>query len=103
MTQVAEGVYEITFKNVAAGEYQFKVTNGTWDQNWGGDGPDGNYMLNVPEAGDITITFKIADGSISVKLPTSPETGDVSIAAICVAMLAATAGLVCTVSKKKEF
>ncbi len=103
MTQVAEGVYEITFKNVAAGEYQFKVTNGTWDQNWGGDGPDGNYMLNVPEAGDITITFKIADGSISVKLPTTPETGDVSIAAICVAMLAATAGLVCTVSKKKEF
>ena len=103
MTQVGESTYEITFKNVAAGEYQFKVTMGTWENNWGGDGPDGNYMLNVEEAGDVTIIFNSADGSISVKLPTIPETGDSSMTAILVAMLAATAGLVCTVSKKKEF
>lgn len=103
MVEISDGIYELTFGNVAAGEYQFKVTVGNWDACWGGDGPDGNYMLNVTEAGDVTITFKIADGSISVKLPTTPETGDVSIAAVCVAMLAATAGLVCTISKKKEF
>ena len=71
MTENADGTYSITFSDVAAGSYEFKVVKGgSWDYgSWGGDGPDGNYALNVPIAGDVTITFNPADKSISVKTP----------------------------------
>ena len=64
--------YSHTFTAVAAGEqHQFKVTDGTWSKNWGGDavspaiegvttGSDGNVAFTLSTAGDVTITF---DGS----------------------------------------
>lgn len=61
---------ERTFANVPAGEYKFKVTNGTWKQCWGGaavdasksttgyvtDG-DGNAVFTTAAMADITISF----------------------------------------------
>ena len=42
-----DGVYTINYTNVAAGTYEFKVTNGTWDQSWGYNGGVDNYQLTV--------------------------------------------------------
>jgi len=52
----ADGIYTITFA-VTAGEHALKVTDGTWTNSWGGNGPDGNYVFTVAEAGEITVTF----------------------------------------------
>ena len=32
------GLYEITFEQVAAGSFEFKVTNGTWDECYPAEG-----------------------------------------------------------------
>ena len=107
MTESADGVYKFTLNNVPAGNYKFKITNGTWDKNWGdpnsGD-PDGNYLLTVESAGDVTITFNSVTGEISVAVNGEdiPKTGDMSVAAIAFALMAATAGAV-VIGKKKEF
>lgn len=109
MTETSAGVYEITFKDVAVGEYQFKITkNGTWADNWGKDGFNtDNIALNVTVAGDVTIVFDANRAAISYKTAASdemiPVTGDMGIAAVCAALLVASAGLVCVVNKKKEF
>ncbi len=56
MTYNAEtGLYEKVYADVAAGTYSLKVTNGTWDQNWGDNG--GNFTFQVTEACDVTVTF----------------------------------------------
>lgn len=63
-----DGLYTLTFANVAAGTYKLKVTDGTWDNCWGdpnSDDTDGNYLLTVEEAGNVTITFNAADKTIS--------------------------------------
>ena len=62
-------IHSHTFTAVAAGEEKkFKVTDGTWDANWGGDAVspaiegvtkdgDGNAVFTLSTAGDVTITF----------------------------------------------
>ena len=36
MTEIESNVYQITYRDVAAGEYEFKfAANGSWDVNWG--------------------------------------------------------------------
>ena len=72
MTKGADGLYAKTFANVAAGTYQLKVTDGTWDNCWGGDGPEGNYQFTT-EAGDVTVKFDPATKQISVVLPKQPD------------------------------
>lgn len=60
MTECADGTWSITYENVAAGTYKFKVTDGTWDNCWGdifGDDVDGNYVLTVEELSNVTISF----------------------------------------------
>ena len=64
-----EGVYTHTFAGLTTGvTYQLKVTNGTWEQNWGYDAvldapaavtgdADGNVVFEVAEAGDVVVTF----------------------------------------------
>lgn len=74
MSLVSDTVFECTFENVAAGAYMFKITNGTWDQNWGGDGPDGNYIVKVAEAGNVVIQFDTSTGTISVSGAGAPGT-----------------------------
>ncbi len=64
MTRNAEGKYEKVYSALPVGSYQFKVTNGTWDQAWGADG--GNYEFSVNEVCDVTITFDPETESIKV-------------------------------------
>lgn len=107
MTESADGVYKFTLENVPAGNYKFKVTNGTWDECYGdpnsGD-PDGNYLFTVEATSDVTITFNSADGTIEVAVSGEeiPKTADLSVAAMAFALMAATAGAV-VIGKKKEF
>ena len=61
-----DGIYTITYVDVPAGEYEFKVTNGSWDESWGGDGPDGNCLLKLDATSTVTISFNTADYTISV-------------------------------------
>ena len=109
MTEISDGVYEITYKNVPVGNYEFKITkNGSWDNAWGQGGiGGGNIPMVVSVAGDVTVRLNVGTGAMSYKTAASgewvPVTGDMSIAAVCAALLLASAGLVCAVSKKKEF
>ncbi len=85
MTKVDDS-YTHTFADLSAGEYQFKITNGTWDVTFGYDNlvtnyqgvtrgsgnDDNNIILNITETNNLTITF---DGSkISFNLPNMPTT-----------------------------
>jgi len=54
MSLNANSVYEKVYLDVTAGNYGFKVTDGTWDNAWPGD----NYALAVNYDGStVTITF----------------------------------------------
>lgn len=66
-------LHEHTFAALAAGNYEFKITDGTWTNSWGKDGQ--NYPFNLPAAGDVTIKYNWKDNSIELILPevTEPE------------------------------
>ena len=60
MTKGADGKYSVTIKDVAAGDYVFKVrVNHAWDENYGADGNlnGADIKITVKTAGDVTITF----------------------------------------------
>lgn len=59
MTKGADGIFRYTF-DVIPGDYSLKVTNGTWDVSFGGDGENGNYDFNATDEGKATVKF---DGS----------------------------------------
>ena len=105
MTKGDDGIWTITYTNVPAGEYELKVTAGSWDNNWGANGAANgdNVKFTIEEAGDITVKFNPATNWISVYHGDNPLTNDVSLAGIGIALLAATAGVVALVGKKKEF
>lgn len=107
MMDLGNGSYQITYSGVAAGDYELKVTKGgTWDENWGANGANGdNVKFTVGEGQDVTVTFNSLTGEITVSLSGgdfNPPSGDYSVAALVVAMMAATAGAV-VLTKKKEF
>jgi len=57
-----DGVYTYTYTNVAAGTYEFKVTNGTWDAAW----PASNYTLTVDENGStVTVSFNSSEKTVT--------------------------------------
>ena len=79
MTSTGTNTYSITYKNAPAGEYQFKVTDGSWSNCWGGNGPDGNYVVTLEAACDLTINFnsstkKITHEASSAVAPEETET-----------------------------
>ena len=107
MMDLGNGSYQVTYSGVAAGDYELKVTKGgSWDENWGANGANGdNVKFTVGEGQDVTITFNAETGKITVSLSggdSNPPTGDYTVAALVVAMMAATAGAV-VLTKKKEF
>ena len=66
MTLTATNVYSATFSNIAAGTFEFKITDGTWTNSWGysdftGGAPvengSGNVKFTTGTTSDITITF----------------------------------------------
>ena len=66
MTLKSSGLYEIVYKNVPAGTYEFKVTDGTWNNSWGKDGGSANYVFETEEVRDVTITFNAQTKEITV-------------------------------------
>jgi hypothetical protein len=103
MVMNVDGTCSITYTDVAPGKYMFKVTQTDWSMdNWGGNGPDGNYVIELSSQTYVTITFDPATGSIRVATGENPDSGDHSIAALVVAMMVATAGAV-VLTKKREF
>lgn len=100
----ADGVYTKTFENVTAGTVELKVNVGTWAASWGYNG--NNFKFDVAEGDTVTVTFNPANQTVSVAVNgvnVNPITGDMSLAAVGIALLAATAGLVALIGKKKEF
>lgn len=83
-----DGVFTKTYTALAAGDYQFKITNGKWSNEEGGaDWGNGtsNYKFKVTEACDVTITFNTDDESIAVtgdKVETANEIKIESIALV---------------------
>ncbi|HAI92011.1 MAG TPA: hypothetical protein DCM21_05640 [Butyrivibrio sp.] len=56
--------YTITFENVAAGEYKYKILQSAaeygWNYDYGkGDKVDDNYVLKVNKKSNVTITFTV--------------------------------------------
>ncbi len=68
MAKNADGLYEITFENIAAGSYQCKVTDGSWGASWGGNGPSGNYVVDVAETSNVTVRFNADTKEITYSL-----------------------------------
>ena len=57
------GLFEKVYTNVAAGTYQFKITDGTWNNAWGDNGQ--NYTFLVSSACDVTITFDAGSKAVN--------------------------------------
>ena len=85
----------VTYAGLAAGEYKFKITDGTWSKNWGysaltstsglTNDTDGNVVVTLSKASDVIITFNPITEKITVTIKESsvvePEV-DFTIAAI---------------------
>ena len=56
--------YEKAYTNVAAGTYNLKVTDGTWDHSWGDNG--NNYTFVVSATCDVTVSFDPDTKTVSV-------------------------------------
>ncbi len=65
MTDNGDGTFTITFADVAAGTYEFKVTDGTWNNSWGNNGD--NYRFELTGTSDVTIHFNVFTGAITVE------------------------------------
>lgn len=101
MKEIAPGTYQITFYALAAGDYEFKITAGSWDPSWGDNG--GNYKLKLETKKDVTITFKLKDNSHEVTVKTqSPKTGDFDMFIFAAAALCATAAAAMLILNKKK-
>ncbi|MCQ2348310.1 MAG: hypothetical protein MJZ65_03890, partial [Paludibacteraceae bacterium] len=84
--------YTYTFPMLAAGEYQLKVTDGTWEHAWGYDNlsptvaieglytdVDGNICFTVYTPNDVTVTFAqgyvVVTGDFTNPTPATPDFG----------------------------
>ncbi|MGN1467256.1 MAG: hypothetical protein ACI4W1_03005, partial [Ruminococcus sp.] len=57
--------YSVTFNDIAAGSYAFKITDGTWTNCWGKDG--GNFPVNLVSDADVTVYFNSESKAIAVE------------------------------------
>ena len=74
MARQADGTYAKTFTGIEAGSYEFKVTNGSWDQSWGNGAS--NYTFTLDKKSDVTIVFDPATGAITVTFTPVAEIPD---------------------------
>ena len=118
MTEVSDGVYAITYKNVDAGDYELKVVkNGT---QWIGGSDGNNVKITVSEACDVTVTYSEANGIVvtgdhvgptvedAPSTDDKPSTGDTPTTGDAMDLVALTAltilsGTALVLLKKKEF
>ena len=59
-----DGIYTITYTEIAAGSYKFKVTDGTWNNSW----PTKDYVLKLEAKSNVTISFDTAAKAVDVKV-----------------------------------
>ena len=59
------GLFEMVYTDVPVGTYQFKITDGTWDNTWGKDGQ--NYTFEVTAPCDVTITFNHSSKAVKAE------------------------------------
>ncbi len=59
MTKNDDGTYSVTFTGIAAGTYEFKVTDGTWDNSW-------NLEGNANLAGNASVEVGEDDSTVVV-------------------------------------
>lgn len=77
----------ITYPNLPAGSYAFKITDGTWDHSWGYDAvsaacstpgyyfnTDHNVLFNTDSAGSVTISFDGSNICLTVEHMAAPDT-----------------------------
>lgn len=59
MEYKGNGLYAYTFKQVPAANYEFKISMGSWSENYGVDGikGGGNYGVTVTEKQDVTVYY----------------------------------------------
>lgn len=113
MTAKGDGTYELSFTNIAKGDYEFKVVKGsTWgtEYNLEGDAGSGapNAKVTVEEDGStVVVKFDGTKASVEVKAggvadtatDTAPTTGDTA-PLMAVLAVAAVAGAMVVASKK---
>ena len=58
-------LFEKVYAGVQPGVYQFKITDGTWNNTWGKDGQ--NYTFEVTAACDVTITFNHSSKAVKAE------------------------------------
>ena len=78
MTEGPDGVWSITFENVARGTYEYKVTTGSWETTSYGYG-EGNLTVVVKSASDVTITFNEETTEIGCDVEAYPVDGAKSV------------------------
>ena len=66
MTWQGSGIFAVTLKNVPVGDYEFKITDGTWDRCWGIN--DGNVTFKVLAPSNVTVEFNTNTEYIMVSL-----------------------------------
>lgn len=60
LTYKGNGIYELTVKEMAAGNYEYKIAiDKSWDENYGAQGEEhgSNIKLTVSELSDVTFTY----------------------------------------------
>ena len=58
-------LFEKVYAGVQPGVYQFKITDGTWNNTWGKDGQ--NYTFEVTSECDVTITFNHSSKAVKAE------------------------------------
>ena len=121
MEKQADGTYAKEFKDIKAGDYEFKIaTNGAWDNgeyNLEGDASSGgaNAKVKVEKDGStVLVTFDGTKAAVKVTAPAAdtpadkpadkpadtPATGD-STAVVAMAAVAAVAGALVVASRRQ--
>ena len=109
MTYLGDGLYQYTFKNVPAANYEFKIAFGSWTENYGVGGiQDGaNIAVTVPETQDVKVYYNdfshlavtdidyvFADISLTgTGIPTGTKLTDNGLTGIYSATISMTAGI----------
>jgi len=53
MTETSAGFWSVDLTGITAGRHEFKITNGTWSENW----PGPNSWMIVDATGNVTVTY----------------------------------------------
>lgn len=115
MTDNGDGTYTITFKDVKAGEYGFKVVKGdSWGDAYNLDGAangmgDDAKVTVEKDGSSVTITFDgekaavtVAEGTADAPADDTPAGDSTAVMGYVVAAVVALAAVVTVISKKRS-